>query len=395
MLPSDTPVRLLGLFGFLAAFCEALAFYAASLFAYQLTGSVVAVSALMTAVGVAEVAGSLLGGTLADRFDRKLVAACGALAGAVLLAVLVVGASVAGLVSVMVLATVAASPIRPVIGAALPNLVVCGDLRYANGYVQALRNAAVTLAPIVAGLGVGLLGAQGIFAVAAVSQLAAVLVLAAVRGPFRGVGPVSADVSDSPLEGLRAIRRDPVLLVLVAAGTLAWFTAANTQIADLPFAVHDLGIGETGYGLLVAIWGVGGVAGAMLAPRAMRRFGGTQAFALAMLLEGLTLAIVSVAPSAALVAAVFIAGGILGGIGATADQVIVQERAPDAARGRVRAASDALMSAAYALSLAAGGIVVDVLGPRGTYLLGGVGVIAAGALALTALRHVAAGEPSY
>jgi predicted MFS family arabinose efflux permease len=393
MLPSDTPVRLLGLFGFLAAFCEALAFYAASLYAYQLTGSVVAVSVLMTAVGVAEVAGSLLGGTLADRFDRKLVAACGALAAAALLAVLAVGASVAGLLTVMVLATVAASPIRPVIGAALPNLVVRGDLHYANGYVQALRNAAVTLAPVVAGLGVGLIGARGIFAVAAASQLAAVAVLAAIRGRFRGAA--IASVSDSPLEGLRAIRRDPVLLVLVAAGALAWFTAANTQIADLPFAVHDLGIGETGYGVLVAIWGLGGIAGAMLAPRAMRRLGGTQAFALAMLLEGLTLAVVSIAPSAAIVAAVFVAGGILGGIGATADQVIVQERAPDGARGRVRAASDGIMSAAYALSLALGGLVVDVLGPRGTYLLGGIGVVTAGAMALTALRRMPAGEASW
>jgi predicted MFS family arabinose efflux permease len=243
--------------------------------------------------------------------------------------------------------------------------------------------------PVVAGLGVGLVGARGIFAVAATSQLAAVAVLAGIKGRFRGAA--AAPVSDSPLEGLRAIRRDPVLIVLVAAGALAWFTAANTQIADLPFAVHDLGIGETGYGMLVAIWGVGGVAGAMLAPRAMRRFGGTQAFALAMLLEGLTLAVVSIAPSAAIVAAVFVAGGILGGIGATADQVVVQERAPDGARGRVRAASDGIMSAAYALSLAAGGIVVDVLGPRGTYLLGGIGVVTAGAMALAALRRVPAG----
>jgi predicted MFS family arabinose efflux permease len=381
-------VRRLGLFAFLAAFCEALSFYAASLYAYQLTGSVVAVSVLMTAVGIAEVAGSLLGGTLADRFDRKVVAACGALSAAVLLAVLAVGATVAALVTIMVCATVAASPIRPVIGAALPNLVVRGDLDFANGYVQALRNAAVTLAPVVAGLGVGLFGARGIFAAAALSQLAAVLVLSLVHGEFRGAPGAGETVSDSPLEGMRAIRRDPVLIVLVLAGTLAWFAAANTQIADLPFAVHDLGIGETGYGVLVAVWGLGAIAGSMLAPWAMRRLGGTQAFALSMLLEGLALSIVSIAPSVALVGVTFIAGGILGGIGATADQVIVQERAPDGARGRVRAASDALMSAAYAISLAAGGVVVDVLGPRGTYLVAGAGVVIAGGAAATALRRL-------
>ncbi len=389
MLPSDTPVRRLGVFAFLASFCEALSFYAAALYAYQLTGSIVAVSGLMTAVAFAEVAGSLLGGTLADRFDRKVVAASGALSAAVLLAVIAFGASVAALVTIMVCATVAASPIRPVIGAALPNLVVRGDLTFANGYVQALRSAAVTLAPIVAGLGVGVFGARGIFAAAAISQFAAVLVLLLVRGEFRSRGPATAaTVSDSPLEGLRAIRRDPVLVVLVLAGTLAWFTAANTQIADLPFAVSELGIGESGYGVLVAVWGVGAILGSLLAPVAMRRLGGPSAFALSMLLEGIALGVVSVAPSVSLVAVTFIAGGVFSGIGATADQVIVQERAPDSARGRVRAASDAIMSAAYALSLAAGGIVVDVLGPRGTYLLGGVGVLVAGVIALAALRRV-------
>ena len=45
MLPYDKPVRLIGVFAFLAAFCEALSFYAAALYAYHLTGSVLAVAA--------------------------------------------------------------------------------------------------------------------------------------------------------------------------------------------------------------------------------------------------------------------------------------------------------------------------------------------------------------
>ena len=52
----------------------------------------------------------------------------------------------------------------------------------------------------------------------------------------------------------------------------------------------------------------------------------------------------------------------MGGIGITADQVLVQERVADGVRGRVRAANDAMMAAAYSLSLGIGGFVVVALG---------------------------------
>jgi MFS family permease len=386
MLPYDKSVRLLGVFAFLTAFCEALSFYAASLYAYALTGSVLAVSVVMTATAIAETVGAVLGGTLADRLDRRLVAALGGIAGALLLASLLLGADVVVLTAVMVLAVIAISPIRPVIGAALPNLVSEGDLRFANGYVQALRNAALTLAPVAAGLGVGVVGARGIFGLAAASLLLAVFVLAGVRGRFGGAN--RAD-SESPLAGFAVIRRDRVLGAVVIAGALSWLAAAYCSIADLPLAIDDLGAGETGYGLLVAAWGVGTTLGAVLARRAMASAGVERAFVISLFVEGVAIALVAAAPTIGLAALAFVAGGIMGGIGVTADQVLVQERVSDGVRGRVRAANDAIMAAAYALSLGIGGFVVTALGARGTYLVGGLGVIGAAAVGMWALRRPA------
>jgi MFS family permease len=386
MLPYDKSVRLLGVFAFLTAFCEALSFYAASLYAYALTGSVLAVSVVMTATAIAETVGAVLGGTLADRLDRRLVAALGGIAGALLLASLLLGADVVVLTAVMVLAVIAISPIRPVIGAALPNLVIEGDLRFANGYVQALRNAALTLAPVAAGLGVGVVGARGIFGLAAASLLLAVFVLAGVRGRFGGAN--RAD-SESPLAGFAVIRRDRVLGAVVIAGALSWLAAAYCSIADLPLAIDDLGAGETGYGLLVAAWGVGTTLGAVLARRAMASAGVERAFVISLFVEGVAIALVAAAPTIGLAALAFVAGGIMGGIGVTADQVLVQERVSDGVRGRVRAANDAIMAAAYALSLGIGGFVVTALGARGTYLVGGLGVIGAAAVGMWALRRPA------
>lgn len=385
MLPYDKSVRLLGVFAFLAAFCEALSFYAASLYAYSLTGSVLVVSVVMTAIAVAETVGAVLGGTLADRLDRRMVAALGGIAGALLLGTLALGADVIVLTIVMVLAIVAASPIRPVIGAALPNLVIEGDLRFANGYVQALRNAALTLAPVAAGLGVGLVGARGIFGIAAVSLLLSVLVLVFVRGHFHG--DETGEVPESPLAGFAVIRRDRVLLAVVVAGALSYLAAAYCSIADLPLAIEDLGAGETGYGLLVAAWGVGTTLGAVAARQAMQRFGVERAFTLTLLIEGVMIALVAAAPTLALAAGAFVLGGAMGGISLTADQVLVQERVSDAVRGRVRAANDAIMAAAYSLSLGVGGFVVVALGARGTYLVGGVGVMAAAFVGMAVLRR--------
>ncbi len=394
MLPYDKPVRLIGVFAFLAAFCEALSFYAAALYAYHLTGSVLAVAAVMTAIAVAETAGAVLGGTLADRLDRRLVAACGGVAGALLLAVLALGAGIVVLTAVMVLAIIAASPIRPVVGAALPNLVVEGDLRFANGYVQALRNAALTLAPVAAGVGVGIVGARGIFAVAAASLLAAVLVLVFVRGRFSG-DRTDVQVSDSPLEGFAVIRADRVLLAVVVAGSLSWLTAAYCAIADLPLAIEEFDAGEAGYGVLVAAWGIGQTLGAVLATGAMRRFTVTGAFVASLAIEGVVIATVAGAPTLITAAIAFAIGGVMSGIGLTADQVIVQERTPDGVRGRVRAANDAIMAAAYALSLGVGGFVVEALGARGTYLAGGAGVLAAAFIGYRVLRGAApvGGQP--
>src|SRR5258708_818879 len=84
-----------------------------------------------------------------------------ALGAAAMLAVLVVGADILWLTVVMTLATLCASPIRPAISAALPNLVVHDELDSANGYVQAWRNGAMTLGPVAVGVGAGLVGARG------------------------------------------------------------------------------------------------------------------------------------------------------------------------------------------------------------------------------------------
>jgi MFS family permease len=388
MFPVDRSVRLIGVFTGLAALCEAIAFFGAGLYAYEQTHSTVSVAIVMASVACAETAGAVIGGTLADRFDRKRVAALAALGSAAMLAVLVVGANILWLTVVMTVATLCASPIRPAISAALPNLVVHDHLDSANGYVQAWRNAAMTLGPVAVGVGAGLFGARGLFVVAAAALLAGVLVLSAVRGPFHAKRDASAaQVSDSPFEGINLLFRDRVLAIVVIAGVTSVLTAACGMVADLPYALHDLNLGEAGYGVLLATWGVGMTGGSLLAPLAIRRLGAATAFGIALFVEAAGIMGAALFPVAGIAMTVFIIGGLGGGVGVVADQLLIQQRVPDAARGRVRAANDALVSAAYAISLGFGGIIVAVLGARGTYAFAATGCLIAGLLATIALRE--------
>ena len=337
----------------------------------------------------------MIGGALADRFDRKLVAGLAALGAAAMLAVLVVGADILWLTVVMTLATLCASPIRPAISAALPNLVVHDELDSANGYVQAWRNGAMTLGPVAVGVGAGLVGARGLFVVAAAALLLGVGVLAAIRGEFHAKRDAKApQISDSPFEGLAFFRRDRVLAIVVAAGVVSVLTAACGMVADLPYALHDLGLGEAGYGVLLATWGVGMTVGSLAAPLAIRRFGAASAFGLALFVEAAGIMGAALFPVAGIAMTVFIIGGIGAGVGVVADQLLIQERVPDAARGRVRAANDALVSAAYAISLGFGGFIVAVLGARGTYAFAAIGCLIAGVLATYALREHRLGADS-
>ena len=162
-----------------------------------------------------------------------------------------------------------------------------------------------------------------------------------------------------------------MLSLLIGANLVSILTAAWATVADLPFAKEELHAGSIGYGILVAAWGAGAMAGATLAPLVIRRGGAAVVFAVALLLEGVGIGFATGAPTLIVGVLAFIAGGIGSGWLGVADSLLIAERTPDAVRGRVRAASDAAGSIAYTVSLALGGPLVALVGARGTYLISG------------------------
>jgi predicted MFS family arabinose efflux permease len=161
------------------------------------------------------------------------------------------------------LGTVAFSVAAP---ALVPALVPRDGLARANGRLELARSAAYAGGPALAGALVAWAGASSAFVLAAVLSVAAVAMLFGIVEPARAhIAPRHPllDLKDGVrLVWQHALLR-PILLTAVA-WNLAWFVL---QAAYVPYAVRVLGLSAAEVGFTLAIYGVGMILGALLAPR--------------------------------------------------------------------------------------------------------------------------------
>jgi MFS family permease len=147
------------------------------------------------------------------------------------------------------------------------------------------------------------------------------------------------------------------------------------MVADAPIA-DSFEAGGLGFGLLIACWGTGSVAGTAagrwMTARTEPRFmvigaGGTAIAAFGVGLLGLF----------PLVLLSLLVMGICDGLTIVAENGLMQRRTPDAVRSRTMAALEAVLSIGLAGSYLAAGPILRVVAPQTAYVI--AGVFAAGA----------------
>src|SRR5437667_762355 len=162
--------------------------------------------------------------------------------------------------------TVAYSVASP---ALVPGLVPATALAAANGRIELARTVAFASGPALAGALIGWTGGAPAFGFAAALSACAVVLLAGLREP-----PRPARVSHRVLHDLRdgaAFVFGHPLLRPVFITQLVFNTAFfMLQAVYVPYAVHRLGLSPFGVGATLATYGVGMVAGALLAPPIIR-----------------------------------------------------------------------------------------------------------------------------
>ncbi|HEV2951852.1 MAG TPA: MFS transporter, partial [Actinomycetota bacterium] len=157
-------------------------------------------------------------------------------------------------------------------------------------------------------------------------------------------------------------------------------------VAELPYAV-EFGQGAFGYGLISALWGGGAALGAVFAARWLtaRREPSTLLFS--VLLGGLIMFAIGWSPVWIAALAFMVAEGICEGFASVAEQGLLQRRTPDDVRSRVAGAVEAATLIALASSLTVGGPIVDALGPRTAYSIGGIMTVLAALIMASPMRH--------
>ena len=221
---------------------------------------------------------ALPAGALADVIDRRKLALA-ALAWLVAASAALAGLFYAGRVGPQALLAltfaigVGSALLSPAFAAIVPELVPREELEPAVSLNGISTNLARAVGPALGGLIVASAGVGATFALNALSFAGVVAVLARWRRdvPARTLPPER--LAGALRAGIRYVRHSTSLRnVLVRAA--AFVLPASSVWALLPlYARGELGLGPTGYGGLLACFGVGAVAGGLLLPRARLALG--------------------------------------------------------------------------------------------------------------------------
>src|SRR5215831_2859481 len=230
---------------------------------------------LQTALTLPFVLFAIPAGLLADRISRRsLMAGAEALRATALAAIvllLALGALNLSLLALLGFTAVCGTVVYSVAAPALvPSLVSAELLPAANARIELARTIAFASGPALGGALVGWWGASPAFGFAAALSAIAVVLLSGIYEPARAAAP-----RRHPLQEIRegagfvfhhALLR-PVFITQFIFNT-GWFLQLAVFV---PYAVRHLGLSASGVGLVLAMYGVGMVIGALVATRVMQR----------------------------------------------------------------------------------------------------------------------------
>jgi MFS family permease len=349
----------------------------------DLSGSASAVGGLLVARLVPTLASPLVG-VLADRLDRRVILVASDLARAVLILAAVFARDLLVLYVLVFLMGLARTFFNPTIRAAFPSVVGEGDLTRANSLISATFSASIMIGPALGGLLVASVGVETAFILDAATYLVSAALLS--RIPLsHAQGEDGAGFGQELRAGLSYVAHARVPLAIVVGAFLTILAINMTIPAEVFLAKVTFDAGDAGYGLLVSLWGGGMVLGSALMTMLGDKASLIPLYFLSVFVGALALSGTGLAPIFVVALIALTIEGIATGIDNVATDTILQERVPDAYLGRIFALRFFSYSAGEALAYAIGGLVVDAIGPRSTYLLAGIATAVAGLIVLLIL----------
>ena len=364
---------------------DAVSMVALVVLVVEITGSASAVGGALVARLLPTIA-SPLAGVLADRADRRVVLVASDLARAVLVLGLVFAKDLATIYVLVFLMGLARTVFNPTVRAAFPRVVGGGDLTRANAFISGTFSTSIMVGPALGGVLVASIGVEAAFLADAVTYLVSAILLSTVPLPRpRRESEEEAGFVRELRSGFGYLVGARVPLVIVVGAFLTILTINATVPAEVFLAKETFGAGDAGYGLLVSLWGGGIVLGSAIMAVLGNRINLVLLYFLSIFLGAFALMGTGLAPAFVLALGALTVEGAATGIDNVATDTILQERVPEAFLGRVFSIRFLGYSAGEAFAYPAGGLLVDAVGPRSTYIFAGIATAAAGLLVLLAM----------
>jgi MFS family permease len=366
---------------------------------YEISGSAFHLGMIGLAQFLPALALNLIGGAAADAYDRKRMVVLFQLVPIACSALLLAASwnrqpSLATLYAAVMIVAAAAAFEGPARAALLPQLVERRVFPTAVALHTTIQMGAFVSGPVLMGFALAHGGIALPYAIHALLMVAAVIAMAMVR-PLHGADPSGRLRLAAIAEGLRYVRRQPVVLGCMTLDMFAVLFGGATALLPI-YAADILQVGPRGYGFLASALELGSVLAAfvMLALPPVRRTGlallwAVVGFALATIVFGLS-------RFYPLSLAAYMIAGASDYLSVVMRGTAIQLSTPDALRGRVSAVNYVFIGASNQLGAAESGFVAALTSPTFSVVSGGVGALVVAILVAwlnPTLRRYRAHEP--
>jgi MFS family permease len=326
-----------------------------------------------------------IGGSLADRFDRRrLLVAADLYRAAVMAAAAYAVAADLPIVLLLVLTamtTAASAPFDTALAALVPRLAAKDQLNTANSARAAVTEVSSVLGPLLFAIGYGRLPDAGPFLVNAASFLVSAAFLIRVR--LTAVPPAGPTADPRPsflrdvVVGWQAIRGRPAIWRLAGADILESAIFGSLTVLLLLLS-HRLTGGDAAYGTLMAATGIGGGAAAFGTAWLGRRFRPLPLVRTALLATAVPLLLLGFWTDQLPIIIAAVLAAVLGGANVVAEiqcDSALQTQLDDEVLGRAFGLVLPACMLAVVIGTATAQLLADALSLPGAFLLLGVLVL--------------------
>jgi MFS family permease len=186
--------------------------------------------------------------------------------------------------------------------------------------------------------------------------------------------------------GFAYVGRHSSLRGLITAQAIAFIFFAAVIPVEVVYAKETLVAGDSGYGILLASWGVGMVLGSF-AFAAMRSWRLGYLLALSTVAVGIAYLGLAAAPTLLVACAASVVGGTGNGIQWVSMISAVQELTRESMQARVMSVLESSSAAMPGVGFLAGGLIASTFEPRAAFLFAGLGVLVVVVIAIPLLRR--------